>query len=404
MKTFTLKELYELRQNFGCTDTDCGTASCNAEYVRFADAEKELGNLWEINRNNISRVTDLELKLAASRTETTRMTNQFVSEWSAKIDAERRASELQRKLEATLGVCNQNPFDVYPALHQPMYAFSNGPIFKYDPRTKTVQVPVDYMTNTLEKSNRLRFTDIEGLRASNERQQARADRLQKSLIEAAADAQEVREANKELKASLDASTKNMDAQSTVIGSQRIEINQLRGELRDSVRATSLHDIAIIVGKEGRLYTDVVAAVKELSEQRNSYKFIIKNIREALGMKDVSQGFDIIDRANGLVSRVNSLLRQARTLRDALNYKNTVIDDLHSRNRSWQQDNQEFATAILKLNEIVDRAWDYTKGHYNHSLHMAFRLDDMRRVLQEDTQPTTGEAQSASSNGVSGSGR
>lgn len=130
-----------------------------------------------------------------------------------------------------------------------------------------------------------------------------------------------------------------------------------------------------------------ARAKELSEHKNSYMAIIAEIRKALGINEVSPGTEIIAYAKQVVLQRDVANREVRDLQRFLRQKNadqqarlTTIAGLRSK--------------LDKLAEIVDRRWDYSKGSYNHNLHMAFRLDDMRDVI--DTQPTTGSTQQAPS--------
>jgi hypothetical protein len=201
VKTFTLQALGKLFDTYGCyNEGECKLAMCNVEYVTLEDAEKECKTLWErandlASKNDtmyrnlerlrgigkqmvsgpsgivnavISKITELTQKLTEANAERQRLdkinadlNGQLSISKSAQDFWFKRAKQAEETLSFAAQVApprpieiNLNPFD-RPANQQQMYGFE-GMAFRYDPKSQTVQVPVDIMRQTVTKAQAYR--------------------------------------------------------------------------------------------------------------------------------------------------------------------------------------------------------------------------------------------------------
>jgi hypothetical protein len=201
MKTFLSRDIItQYLADAVCPNKECQDPNCNAEYVLLKDAEAECRTQWEIGNNlrgevsilrtQIERlrgfgravssrpadiisavvryITELTQKLTEANAERQRLdkinadlNGQLSISKSAQDFWFKRAKQAEETLSFAAQVApprpieiNLNPFD-RPAHQQQMYGFE-GMAFRYDPKSKTVQVPVDIMRQTVTKAQAYR--------------------------------------------------------------------------------------------------------------------------------------------------------------------------------------------------------------------------------------------------------
>lgn len=253
------------------------------------------------------------------------------------------------------------------------------------------------------------------------------ERLQKTVLDASADAVEAGARLRESKAEENKSQQIIDAQATVIRNQKQMIAELQGMYAspfmvfDGVKIVPnafvqpgqiiavpeklyvTHDFNVVRlqqnvndlqrrnENQARALKDTLAllnlkdihaiapAIKELSEHKNSYMAIIAEIRKVLGITDVTPGTEIIAYAKQVVLQRDVTRREVRDLSTFLRQKNNT--------------QQGQLNTIAGLRRVLT---DITTVASNRNFGDWYALGEIRNLLHKFyTQPTTGATQAPS---------